>query len=80
VLLACEAPVALVPSLPPSMAAKPATRRNLATHADDGFGIVPTVHGVEAATATQAAGAMADAAVALAHLKRFVASRTAEAA
>lgn len=77
VLLACDAPVVLVPSVPPAMAGKPATRRNLAVLAEDGFGIVPTVQGVEAATATPAAGAMADAPQALEYLKRFVARSTA---
>jgi phosphopantothenoylcysteine decarboxylase/phosphopantothenate--cysteine ligase len=76
VLLACEAPIVLVPSLPPAIAAKPATRRNIATLANDGFGIVPTVHGVETATANEAAGAMADAPAALAYLKRFVGGTT----
>lgn len=62
--------------MPPAIAAKPATRRNIATLANDGFGIVPTVHGVETATATEGAGAMADAPAALAYLKRFVGGTT----
>lgn len=80
VLLACPAPVVLVPSLPPAMAAKPAVRRNLATLTADGFGIVPTVWGVETATGARGAGAMADAPTALAYRKRFVAASLAEAA
>lgn len=80
VLLACPAPTVLVPSLPPAMTAKAAVRRNLETLAEDGFGIVPTVWGVETATGTQAAGAMADAPTALAYLKRFVAGSLKEAA
>ena len=74
IVLACEAPVVLAPSLPPAVSAKPAVRRNLALLADDGYGLVPTAQGTEAATGTHAPGAMADAPTALAYLKRFSAA------
>lgn len=72
VLLAFEGPIVLVPSLPPAFARKPATRRNLETLARDGFGIVPSMEGLEAASGERGEGGMADAPTALAYLKRFV--------
>lgn len=71
VLLAFEGPVVLAPALAPEMAHKPATRRNLATVVRDGYGIVPTMQGLEAATSERAEGGMADAPTAFAYLKRF---------
>jgi len=71
VLLAFDGPVVLAPSLPPAMARKAATRRNLATLAADGYGIVPTMQGIAAATGEREDGGMADAPTAFAYLKRF---------
>jgi hypothetical protein len=71
VLLAFEGPVVLAPALAPEMADKPATRRNLETLVRDGYGIVPTMQGLEAATSERAEGGMADALTAFAYLKRF---------
>lgn len=76
VLLGFEGPIVLVPSLPPAFARKPALRRNLETLAGDGFGIVPTAEGLEAASGERAEGGMADAPTALAYLKRFVLDAT----
>lgn len=80
VLLAFEGPIVLAPSLPPAFARKPATQRNLQTLADDGFGIVPTAEGLEAASGERGEGGMADAPTALAYLKRFVLDATRAAA
>ena len=79
-LLAFEGPTVLAPSLPPAFARKPATQRNLETLVRDGFGIVPTAEGLEAATGNRGQGGMADAPTALAYLKRFVLDTTRSAA
>jgi len=80
VLLATERPVVLAPALTPAMAAKPATRRNLETLADDGYGVVPTARGFVASDGSVGEGAVADPPTALAFLKRFMDKRALEAA
>lgn len=72
VLLAFEGPIVLAPALPPAFARKPATLRNLEILASDGFGIVPTMEGLEAASSERGDGGMADIPTALAYLKRFM--------
>lgn len=72
VLLAFEGPIVLAPALPPAFARKPATLRNLEILARDGFGIVPTMEGLEAASSERGDGGMADIPTTLAYLKRFM--------
>jgi phosphopantothenoylcysteine decarboxylase / phosphopantothenate---cysteine ligase len=77
IVASAECPVVLVPSLPPAMESKAATQRNLKQLADDGYGLVPTLSGVQLSDNTVGGGAPADPATALAYLKRFVVERRA---
>lgn len=75
VVLATEAPTVIAPALTPTMASRPATRRNLDTLSADGYCVLPTGLGVESATGDVAAGAMVDAPVAVGALARLVRER-----
>ncbi|HTW97804.1 MAG TPA: flavoprotein [Acidimicrobiales bacterium] len=72
IVAASRCPVVLVPSLTPAMQSKPATQRNLRQLAEDGYGLVPTMTGVQVSDSTLSEGAAADPATALAYLKRFL--------
>ena len=80
VVLAAECPVVLAPAMALPMLSKPATVRNLDTVRRDGCGIVPVHDGFAASAGASRGGAMADAPVALAYLKRFLAQAAKEVA